>query len=161
MLRVWSVTVLLLMEGILVILRIDIHTSTSLHASIMIAYCSLLSTKPLSSFFSKIGALFSPFIKSTVFFTTSCEVCADGMTSTSGTYNGGFNYIRLIDRLRSHVYLCVYARTYVCTCVRIDGTVRIVVYLLTGCATIHCARCFSSEVKEVAGRHDVELAMIT
>ena len=34
-------------------------------------------------------------------------------------------------------------------------------YVLTGCATIHCVLCLSSEVKEVAGRHDVELAMIT
>ena len=33
--------------------------------------------------------------------------------------------------------------------------------ILTGCATMHCDLCLRSDVKEVAGRHDVELAKIT
>ena len=60
------------------------HTSTSLHASMMRAYCSLLMTKPLISFFNLTGDCPSSLIRAVVLSATESVVQGAGITSTTG-----------------------------------------------------------------------------
>ena len=65
-------------------------TSTSRHASIMRAYCSLLMTNPFMTFFTTIGDCPIIRISSRVTVVTWGAVQGAGITSTRGTRWGGF-----------------------------------------------------------------------